>query len=667
MQPIDGVSRNGTVWLSSVKLLSMNKLPYLNQLYASQLRSPIWVYDVVGQKMLWANTAALALWEADSLEELCARDFSSDQSQAVQQTLLAYLERFQLGEHIDVWWEIAPHGQKKRVFCRLSGIQTDHNDRIVMLLEGQYSPELINGDIPSAAMAVIFDDGGRIISSNPPFIEQFGEEVSRLQQIMEDGISNWFIMLKSSGGRDLELNTRRGMRWHHGEVNQQKNLSDSQYYVLTLIDIQERKLREIETANEARSDLLTGLMNRRGLLQYMSNHQGKEFCLFYIDLDGFKPINDSYGHNAGDSLLRKLANVLMNQSGKKICARLGGDEFVMVFLGRSDESETQQRAKQLLHDLSRPFDVASDCIVRVSASIGIARSPTDSADIYELVVQADAAMYEAKKQGRNQAVIYQAGMESYLRRRTEILKYLDTAISNNKFVVHYQPIVNGLNGQTILVEALLRWQHPTLGDLSPLEFIAVAEDSGKIARLESWVINQVCCDLPDIRQRFCQQVNVSINISGAHIVQSGFIKKLVDLLASHGCRTDDIVLELTESVLVPVIEENNPCLDDLVAAGFRLAIDDFGTGYSSLAYISQLPAHYVKIDKAFIDRLQQDQNTLIFIRDLCEKFSMQCIAEGVEMAVQKDILNTNHILLQQGYYYSRPQSLAELTLSPGNR
>jgi EAL domain-containing protein (putative c-di-GMP-specific phosphodiesterase class I) len=230
-------------------------------------------------------------------------------------------------------------------------------------------------------------------------------------------------------------------------------------------------------------------------------------------------------------------------------------------------------------------------------------------------------------------------------------------------VLHYQPIINGLNGQTVLVEALLRWQHPTLGHLSPLEFIAVAEDSGKIARLESWVIKQVCRDLPAIRQHFGQQAKVSINISGAHMVQPGFINKLVDLLASHGCCAGDIVLELTESVLVPVVEENNPCLDELVAAGFRLAIDDFGTGYSSLAYISQLPAHYVKIDKAFVDRLQQDHNTLIFIRDLCEKFNMQCIAEGVEVVAQKDILNATNILLQQGYYYARPQSLADLTLS----
>ncbi|WP_420591917.1 putative bifunctional diguanylate cyclase/phosphodiesterase [Bacterioplanoides sp.] len=641
------------------------KLPSLNALTVSQLRSPVWAYDVVGQKMVWANTSALELWEADSLEEFCSRDFSSDQSQAVQQTLMGYMERFDVGEYIDVWWEIQPKGHKKRVFCRLSGVIAeleDGSERMVMLLEGQFSPEMLSdGGIPSAAMAVIFDEDGSIISVNPPFIEQFGDSIENLRQILVDDISVWFVKVMSSNGRDIELNTLKGMRWHHAEVNIQQEISSSPCYVLTLIDIQERKLREIETANEARSDLLTGLMNRRGLLQYMSSHQGKEFSLFYIDLDGFKPINDSYGHNVGDALLRRLANVLMSQSGKKVCARLGGDEFVVVFLGKNTAEVILEKARQLLYDLSRPFEVASDCVVRVSASIGIACSPKDSSDIYELVIQADAAMYEAKKQGRNQAVVYQPGMESYLRRRTEILQYLDEAISNNDFVLHYQPIINGLSGETVLVEALLRWHHPTLGHLSPLEFIAVAEDSGKIARLESWVIQQVCRDLAAIRQRFSPEAKVTINISGAHMIQPGFIDKLVALLTSYNYQADDVVLELTESVLVPVVEENNPCLDQLVEAGFKLAIDDFGTGYSSLAYISQLPAHYVKIDKAFIDRLQQDHNTLIFIRDLCEKFNMQCIAEGVEVIAQKDILNNTNILLQQGYFYARPQPLEALT------
>ena len=509
-------------------------------------------------------------------------------------------------------------------------------------------------------MAALFDEDGKIVSLNPPFAERFGAELQNLKEILpqETGLS--FVQSMGSLGRDIELNTLQGMRWHHAEVNIQQEISEHPCFVLTLIDIQDRKLREIETANEARSDLLTGLLNRRGLLQYMASHKGSHYTLFYIDLDGFKPINDSYGHNAGDELLRHLAGILMRQNGKKICARLGGDEFVVVFLEALDTKQIRLYADNLLYDLSRSYSVAHDCLVRVSGSIGIASSPDDSEDIYDLIVQADAAMYEAKKLGRNQAVIYQPGMESYMRRRTQILQYLDGAIAHGQFDIHYQPIVNGLTGETQLIEALLRWHHPTLGPLSPLEFITIAEESGKIARLESWVIRRVCADLEEIRRRFDKNVRISINISGAHIIQPDFVRKILNLLEQNDCQTQDFVLELTESVLIPVIEENNPCLDELIEAGFELAIDDFGTGYSSLAYISQLPASFVKIDKAFVDRLHQDQNTLLFIRDLCEKFNMRCIAEGVEEEAQKDILNQASVLLQQGYYFARPQPLAEL-------
>lgn len=638
-------------------------LPSLDQLTAVTLRSPIWVYDIIGKKLAWANPAGLELWEATELDELCARDFAGGQSEAVQQTLLSYLERFQKGESFDTWWEICPRGVPKRVFCRLSGVEIpcETGTRPAMLLEGQYSPALLNrGDIPSAAIAVLFNEAGDILSFNPPFADQFGDQISNLRQILaaESGVS--FVQEMGSLGRDLELKTLKGLRWHHAEVTTQSELSEKPGYVLTLLDIQARKLREIETANEARSDFLTGLMNRRGLLRYMDNYRGTEFSLFYIDLDGFKPINDSYGHNTGDELLRQLANVLMAQPGRKICARVGGDEFIILLLGRLSKRQLKLQSEALLADISRPYEVAPSCVVQVSASIGIASAPLDSTDMDELLTQADAAMYEAKKRGRNQAVIYQSGMESDLHRRAQILQYLDAAISDHQLEVYYQPIVQGGNRKPVLVEALLRWQHPTLGPLSPLECIAAAESSGKIARLQCWIIERVCQDISKLRQLFSPEIKVSVNISGSHITQPDFNHHLLQILSKHNRTPQDLLLEITESMLVPVIAEQHPCLNQLVAAGFQLAIDNFGNGASSLAYISQLPTHYVKIDKAFTQKLKQDPHTLLFIRNLCTTFKMQCIAEGVEQAEQRKLLNNAGIELQQGYYYCAPQSLAQL-------
>ncbi|MCV6588551.1 MAG: EAL domain-containing protein [Marinobacterium sp.] len=648
-------------------------LPYLDHLTAEHLCAPVWVYDIVGKRITWANKVAVALWEADSLQTLQARDFSGDQSQAVEQTLLGYLERFQHGEQLDLWWEISPDGICKRVFTRLSGIhiQTDQGERLAMLVEAMHSPELLNNsDIPSAAMAVLFDDKGQLISCNPPFTRQFGDAIQNLKEVLTEHDAATFIQGMGSLGRDIRLNTLRGARWHHAEITikdavlkQGATLQQAPHltthYALTLIDIQERKQQELEIAREARSDFLTGLMNRRGLLQYMERFESSPCTLFYIDLDGFKPVNDTYGHSTGDQLLCELANVLMAQPGQKICARVGGDEFVIVFLEPSPRYQTEAQAHQLLKALAAPRRLKAGCEVRVSASLGIASLPADAPDFPTLMVHADAAMYEAKKQGRNRAVSYQPGMESWLRRRAQILHHLDEAIADNCLALHYQPIVNGDSQEAVLIEALLRWQHPVLGPLSPLEFITVAEESGKIAKLEAWVIARACQDLPRLRQRYSARIRISINISGANMVQPGFTDNLLQTLTKHQCNPSDLLLELTESILVPVLEEQNPCLQQLVHAGFQLAIDDFGTGYSSLAYISQLPARYVKIDRAFIKRLDQDKHTLLFIRDLCNKFGMCCIAEGVERESQRQALNKAGIGLQQGYYFARPQPLED--------
>ena len=390
-------------------------IPKLDCLYAEVLRSPIWVYDITGHKMIWANQAALDLWQADDIEELCGRDFSQGQSEAVKQTLLGYLERFERGELIDTWWEIEPRGNKKRVFCRLSGVLVEtqaDGEKLAMLIEGQYSPELLQGTgIPSAAMALIVDNSGSILSTNPPFIEHFGHRVQNLQDVVSK--SHSMRDLLTLGQTDRELETVLGVRWHHVETHQyHSEFSESTQYVMTLIDIHERKLLELENIKRARSDVLTGLMNRRGLTQTMAGYQVDHYSVFYIDFDDFKPVNDNYGHHVGDELLCQLSNVLKTQEGETVCCRLGGDEFIIIFIEQFTEKEVRQKSTHLLDDLSRPFKIDDATVVSVSASIGVATYPVHSNDLDQLIKQADCAMYEAKKQGRNRAVLYQETMKT---------------------------------------------------------------------------------------------------------------------------------------------------------------------------------------------------------------------------------------------------------------
>jgi diguanylate cyclase (GGDEF)-like protein len=604
------------------------------------------------------------LWEASNLEELLQRDFNSGESRAVQETLQGYLEKFKAGETVEVWWEISPKGTKKKIFCLFSGIQLS-DGRYAMLVEARHSALLQNQqyDHQTVAITALFDIKNNLISCNPPFIEQFGDQVSCYQQLFceEIDFSN-IIFPEQLYEKDILLMTLTEERWHNAEIRLQKDdLNDSSYYVIVLIDVHERKLRELKNVKDALSDPLTGTLNRRGLEHHLNALNDQHYCIFYIDLDGFKLINDTYGHHVGDELLIKISEVLSHDIySHVICARLGGDEFLLAIPEKLNNRKTHTIAATLIKKLSQPFVVSNDRTISVSASIGTATYPKDGVELSGLLICADSAMYLAKKQGRNRHVFYAEGMGNHLRQRTIIIQDLEQAILNNQLELYYQP-VNCLSKNNInFVEALLRWDHPVLGFISPLDIISTAEETGKISIVEEWVITRACSDLRQLKAHFGDQVKVSINISGAHISQKGFSDKLNSIAANYQCEPKEIIIELTETVLLPVIEDDPHCIDQIKAFGFLIAIDDFGTGFSSLAYLSRIPADYVKIDKAFVDRLDKDVYTVDFIRSLCEKLGMKCITEGVETQHQSDVLLSVNLDLQQGFLFYKPMPIIKL-------
>jgi diguanylate cyclase (GGDEF)-like protein len=607
------------------------------------------------------------LWEAVSLKELLQRDFNGGQSRAVQETLQGYLEKFKAGETIEVWWEISPKGIKKKIFCLFSGIQLS-DGRYAMLVEARHSTLLQNQqhDHQTVAITALFDEASNLISCNPPFIEQFGDQVNCYQQLFRGEIDFRHIVLPEQVyEEDLLLVTLTEERWHHAEIRRQKeDLNDSGYYVMALVDVHERKLRELKNVKDALSDPLTGILNRRGLEHYLNAFDDQHYCIFYIDLDGFKLVNDTYGHHVGDELLMQISEVLGRDIySSVICARLGGDEFLLAIPEELNSKKTHHIAATLINKLSQPFIVSNDRTISVSASIGTATYPKDGVELSGLLICADSAMYLAKKQGRNRHVFYAEGMENHLRQRTIIIQDLEQAILDNQLELYYQP-VNCLSENNIsIVEALLRWNHPVLGFVSPLDVIGTAEETGKISMIEEWVITQACSDLHQLKAHFGDQVKVSINISGAHISQKGFAAKLNGIAVDYQCDPKEIIIELTETVLLPVIEDDPRCIDQVKAFGFLIAIDDFGTGFSSLAYLSRIPADYVKIDKAFVDRLDKDVHTVEFIRSLCEKLGMRCITEGVETQHQSEVLLSVKLDLQQGFLFYKPMPIAKLMLT----
>lgn len=601
------------------------------------------------------------------MKELLQRDFNGGQSRAVQETLQGYLEKFKAGETIEVWWEISPKGIKKKIFCLFSGIQLS-DGRYAMLVEARHSTLLQNQqhDHQTVAITALFDEASNLISCNPPFIEQFGDQVNCYQQLFRGEIDFRHIVLPEQVyEEDLLLVTLTEERWHHAEIRRQKeDLNDSGYYVMALVDVHERKLRELKNVKDALSDPLTGILNRRGLEHYLNAFDDQHYCIFYIDLDGFKLVNDTYGHHVGDELLMQISEVLGRDIySSVICARLGGDEFLLAIPEELNSKKTHHIAATLINKLSQPFIVSNDRTISVSASIGTATYPKDGVELSGLLICADSAMYLAKKQGRNRHVFYAEGMENHLRQRTIIIQDLEQAILDNQLELYYQP-VNCLSENNIsIVEALLRWNHPVLGFVSPLDVIGTAEETGKISMIEEWVITQACSDLHQLKAHFGDQVKVSINISGAHISQKGFAAKLNGIAVDYQCDPKEIIIELTETVLLPVIEDDPRCIDQVKAFGFLIAIDDFGTGFSSLAYLSRIPADYVKIDKAFVDRLDKDVHTVEFIRSLCEKLGMRCITEGVETQHQSEVLLSVKLDLQQGFLFYKPMPIAKLMLT----
>lgn len=627
------------------------------------LQNPIWIYDVIEFQIYWANSAALKLWETDDLEELRNRDFKSDSSEAVRQTLLGYLRDFEAGRSIECWWRISPKGIDKQVFMLFTGIKIK-DGRTAMLVEGIHS-ELLNryaGEVGKSSILGLFNNRGALLSFNPPFKDQFGHSISEFSDLFTDAIDlNSLIKPDESHyeGDQLFITTQ-GHRWHRLELNREVSTSG---IIATLTDIHERKLSELKYVYASVTDSLTGLYNRRGLLEQLQELQGTPHTLFYIDLDGFKPINDSYGHSVGDALLQKVARILQRDIHEHVlCARLGGDEFILVITAPLTQEERQYIGQSLLKRLSTPMQVDNCHRTLISASIGVAHSPNDENDeLNNILVCADAAMYIAKRSGRNRLVSYAPGMEEHLLKRSRIVQSLEEAIINNELSLYYQLIYHNSTQTAVGAEALLRWNHPTLGNISPLEIITAAEETGRISTLENWVIRRACLDLVALKARYGDTFKVSINISGAHLTQANFIDDITSVLAETNTMPSDILLELTESVLVSALESDQSTLQQMSASGFMFAIDDFGTGYSSLAYLNQIPASFVKVDKAFIDNIEHNPHTVRFIRDLCQSLDIECLVEGVETQAQVDQINLLDIPYRQGFFYARPVPLEQLS------
>jgi len=534
----------------------------------------------------------------------------------------------------------------------------------------------------SAEAVMVTDENNLIIDVNPAFVQQTGY---RLEEVAGKNPN-----LLKSGRHDkafyqeMWCAIRENDKWQ-GEIwDRRKDGSiyakyasisvirhpDGRIYrhVAQFLDITYRKQKEEEIWRQANYDMLTELPNRRLFHDRLeqetkkAHRTGLSMALLFIDLDRFKEVNDSLGHTKGDALLVEAArriSACVRESDT--VARLGGDEFTVILTEFSERLHLERISQDMIQALSKPFDLGGGDTGYISASIGIALYPDDAGDMEALIKHADQAMYAAKAEGRARFRYFIPSMQQEAREKLTLTNDLRQALARNELEVYYQPIVDTVSGSIIKAEALLRWHHPARGLVSPAIFIPLAEESGLILEIGDWVFQQAIAAIARWREQFGRIIQVSVNMSPLQFEQSA--KRLwLDRMASAGLPGNSITVEITEGLLIKDSATVKQRLLELRNSGIEVSIDDFGTGFSALSYLKQFDIDYLKIDRAFVSHLVENESDKALteaIIVMAHKLGIKAVAEGVETQEQLRLLIGFGCDYVQGYLYSFPLPLEE--------
>lgn len=484
-----------------------------------------------------------------------------------------------------------------------------------------------------------------------------------------------------SSGHQFELSRTTGRSWFELSVSRKAVAAgEVPRFILLARDITERKDAEQRIARLAYFDSLTGLPNRHSFLERVdqqirdSAQNNKQLAVLFMDLDGFKHVNDTLGHTAGDLVLQAAADRLRAGlrpadllaraagSGQEVeLARLGGDEFTALVLAIERPDDALAVAERMAQVVRSPF-VLDGRSVTLTASIGMAVYPAHGQDAETLLKHADTALYHAKNSGRDNVKIYSASVADKLRRRMELDASLRVALERDEFRLVYQPQIEVATGRVRSVEALIRWHHPTRGVVSPLEFIPLAEETGLIHQIGQWVLRTACADA--LRWNSVgPPVAVAVNLSPLQFRTAGLAQQVLDVLAATGLAPQLLEVEITEGVLMDSTADARSMLQALCDQGVRTALDDFGTGYSSLAYLTRMPIGKIKIDRYFVTGLSDGSENAAIVRAvlaMADSLGMDVTAEGVETLQQAQALAAMGCGYLQGYYFSRPVPTADV-------
>lgn len=525
----------------------------------------------------------------------------------------------------------------------------------------------------------------RFLQVNPRFCAITGYEPSELMlssfaSITDDGTRDAFHeeldACLAGKLQSFNLETRLNHKyadelWVSTTVSVMRKADGSaEQLICSIEDVTERRATKARFEWLAHHDPLTDLPNRTllrdRLQQAMARalRAGKRAALMFLDLDRFKNINDSLGHAFGDQVLRAVASRLRTcVRDTDTVARLGGDEFLLVLECVENDQDVGVVARKIIDKLSTPLEVQSQTL-STGASIGIALYPEDGIDVDSLLKNADSAMYHAKESGRSAFRFFTESMNLSAIDRLRMENALRQALDNSELSLHYQLQVELTTTRVLGVEALLRWNNPVLGNVSPARFIPVAEESGLIVPIGEWVLNEACAQASDWRDEGIRDITVAVNLSALQFRRTDIVAKVRAALDRYGIPAGMLELELTESQLMHNVEEVMRTMNELKALGVKLSIDDFGTGYSSLSYLKRFPVDRLKVDRSFVNDVADDPDDAAIVRTIIQlgrSLKLDVIAEGVETPAQLDFLTMEGCHSAQGYLFAKPMAVAQVT------
>lgn len=451
-----------------------------------------------------------------------------------------------------------------------------------------------------------------------------------------------------------------------------KTISDNNEHVFfgRIKDVTENVMLQKQISYMTYYDSLTELPNRVLFFEKLKNLlkrseiENKQGALIFIDLDNFKAVNDNFGHQYGDLLLKMFAQLLNTLTiNNTEAVRLSGDEFVILVYDFKSIKEVEDICDTIFDYLNNKFEIM-DKQIYITASIGIAVFPEHSKDANELVKFADFAMYHSKSNGKKQYNFFSKEISDSYFRMSEIEDELKSAIKNHELSIVYQPQIDAVSNTVTGIEALIRWKNKKLGNVAPPEFIPIAEKNGFIVNLGNWIIEEVMSTAFTWLQKGYKLNSISINVSPVQMKDKHFKNTIINSCEKYSIPPNLLEIEITEGTLIEICKEKIEILDEIIKSGINIALDDFGTGYSSLNYLTSLPLNTLKIDKSFIDKIDNDKNIAVIksIINLSETLNYKIITEGVETKEQLNIITDLGCKIIQGYYFSKPLSKADMEL-----